>query len=290
MVQGNKFSIREVSEICCIPSKTLRYYDEIGLVVPEFRNESSRYRYYGKEQIITLCIIRKLRKLGFDLKSIQSVIDGNSAAALEEHVRSRIGALEEELRGLQRSYHSLQSLLSRLENGSTLLAAPSKGAEIHLETIPPTQLVYTRKTMATYANQEVSLDRWVELSSLCDQLGLKSSGSYVVTYYSSPLEQFLCADTDIEFGIEVEEVGAAQEHRTFGGFTAATVIHLGNYADIIQSHVRLVQWINRQHYRIAGPVSEEFIISPLDINNASEHVTKIIIPVATEAPPLAEEG
>lgn len=290
MAQGNKFSIREVSEICCIPSKTLRYYDEIGLVVPEFRNESSRYRYYGKEQIITLCIIRKLRKLGLDLKSIQSAIDGNSADVLAGHVRSRIGALEEELRCLQRSYHSLQSLLLRLESGSALLSAPARGSEITLEAIPPTQLVYTRKTMTTYANQEVSLDRWVELSNLCDQLGLKSSGAYVVTYYSSPLEQFLCADTDIEFGIEVEEVGAAQEHRTFGGFLAATVIHLGNYADIIQSHVRLVQWINRQHYRIAGPVSEEFIISPLDINNPAEHVTKIIIPVATEPPPEAEEG
>lgn len=290
MVQGNKFSIREVSEICCIPSKTLRYYDEIGLVVPEFRNESSRYRYYGKEQIITLCIIRKLRKLGFDLKSIQSVISDNSAGVLADHVRDRIGALEEELRCLQRSYHSLQSLLSRLESGGALLSAPARGGEITLETVPATRLVYTRKTMTTYANQEVNLDRWVELSNLCDQLGLKSSGSYVVTYYSSPLEQFLCADTDIEFGIEVEEVGAAQDHRIFGGFTAATLIHLGNYADIIQSHVRLVQWINRQHYRIAGPVSEEFIISPLDINNPAEHVTKIIIPVATEPLPEAEEG
>lgn len=64
MGQDYKFSIREVSELCNIPSKTLRYYDEIGLVVPEFRDESSRYRYYGKDQIITLCIIRKLRPAG----------------------------------------------------------------------------------------------------------------------------------------------------------------------------------------------------------------------------------
>ena len=48
---ARKFSIREVSEICNIPSKTLRYYDEIGLVVPAFRDESNRYRYYGKDQI-----------------------------------------------------------------------------------------------------------------------------------------------------------------------------------------------------------------------------------------------
>ena len=280
MGQGEKSSIREVSEICGISSKTLRYYDEIGLVVPEFRNEFSRYRYYGKDQIVTLCIIRKLRKMGFDLKSIQSIIRGSSAAGLAGHVQARLSALQQEMACLQRNYLSLQVFQARLEQGVELLGCTAP-REIRLEALPPKPLVYTRKTMSTYANQEVSVDRWVELSSLCDQLGLKSSGAYVVTYYSSPLEQFLYTDTDIEFGIEVEEVGAAEEHRIFGGFQAATLLHVGNYAEIIQSHVRLVQWINQKHYRIAGPVSEEFIISPLDINNPEEHVTKVIIPVET---------
>lgn len=281
MGQGYKFSIREVSEICCIPSKTLRYYDEIGLVVPEFRNESSRYRYYGKDQIITLCIVRKLRKMGFDLKSIQSILTGNTASDLGCHVQTKMEQLQAEICALQKNYCALQAFQERLKTGVDLLSIKNSLDidDVSIEEIRPIQLVCTRKTMATYANQEVSLDRWVELSNLCDELGLKSNGSYIVTYYSNPLEQFLYTDTDIEFGIEVEEVGAAREFRTFGGFTAATAIHLGNYADIIQSHVRLVQWINRHHYRIAGPVSEEFIISPLDINNVNEHVTKIIIPV-----------
>ncbi|MPN02780.1 hypothetical protein SDC9_149996 [bioreactor metagenome] len=67
--------------------------------------------------------------------------------------------------------------------------------------------------------------------------------------------------------------------RTFGDITAATAIHVGNYADIIHTHIRLVQWINQNQYKIIGPVSEEFIISPLDINNIDQHVTKIIIPI-----------
>jgi len=276
--QGGKFSIREVSEICNIPSKTLRYYDEIALVVPEFRDESSRYRYYSKDQIITLCIIRKLRKMGFGLKAIQSIICGNTATDLESNIETKLEELEEEIRSLERTYYSMKAFKERLKTGVGLL--DEKAAfEVSIETIHPTQLVYTRKTMANYANAEVSLDRWVELSNLCDELDLKSDGSYVVTYHSNPLEQFLYTDTDIEFGISVEDVGAAKDFRTFGDFTAATAIHLGNYADIIQTHVRLVQWINKNQYKIVGPVSEEFIISPLDINNNDEHVTKIIIPV-----------
>ena len=281
MGQARKFSIREVSEICNIPSKTLRYYDEIGLVVPAFRDESSRYRYYGKDQIITLCIIRKLRKMGFGLKAIQCIITGNTATDLERNIETKLEELEEEISNLERTYYSMKAFMERLKTGVDLLAIKEhlEIEDVSIETIRPTQLVYTRKTMANYANAEVSLDRWVELSNLCDELDLKTDGSYIVTYHSNPLEQFLYTDTDIEFGISVENVGEAKEFRTFGNFTAATAIHLGNYADIIQTHVRLVQWINKNHYKIVGPVSEEFIISPLDINNANEHVTKIIIPV-----------
>ena len=281
MGQARKFSIREVSEICNIPSKTLRYYDEISLVVPAFRDESSRYRYYGKDQIITLCIIRKLRKMGFGLKAIQCIITGNTATDLERNIETKLEELEEEISNLERTYYSMKAFMERLKTGVDLLTIKEhlEIEDVSIETIHPTQLVYTRKTMANYANAEVSLDRWVELSNLCDELDLKTDGSYIVTYHSNPLEQFLYTDTDIEFGISVENVGEAKEFRTFGNFTAATAIHLGNYADIIQTHVRLVQWINKNHYKIVGPVSEEFIISPLDINNANEHVTKIIIPV-----------
>lgn len=281
MGQGHKFSIREVSEICNIPSKTLRYYDEISLVVPEFRDESSRYRYYSKDQIITLCIIRKLRKMGFGLKTIQCIITGNTATDLEQNIETKMDELLEEINNLERNYYCIKGFLERLKTGVDLLNIKDSLDidDVSIETIPPTKLVYTRKTMANYANAEVSLDRWVELSNLCDELDLKSNGSYIVTYHSNPLEQFLYTDTDIEFGISVEDVGEAKDYRTFGDFTAATAIHIGNYADIIQTHVRLVQWINQNQYKIIGPVSEEFIISPLDINNANEHVTKIIIPV-----------
>ena len=281
MGQGYKFSIREVSEICNIPSKTLRYYDEIALVVPEFRDESSRYRYYSKDQIITLCIIRKLRKMGFSLKTIQCIIDGNTATDLERNIETKLDEILEEINSLERNYYCIKGFLERLKTGVDLLNIKETIDidDISIETIPTTKLVYTRKTMANYANAEVSLDRWVELSNLCDVLELKSNGSYIVTYYSNPLEQFLYTDTDIEFGISVEDVGEAKDYRTFGDFTAATLIHIGNYADIIQSHVRLVQWINQNHYKIVGPVSEEFIISPLDVNNVEEHVTKIINPV-----------
>ena len=40
------YSIGKVSALCNVPIKTLRYYDTIGLLVPDYRKDESNYRYY----------------------------------------------------------------------------------------------------------------------------------------------------------------------------------------------------------------------------------------------------
>lgn len=54
------------------------------------------------------------------------------------------------------------------------------------------------------------------------------------------------------------------------------------YNDIIKTYVKALQWINQNNYKVSGPVSEEFIISPVDVKDENEHVTKILIPVNKE--------
>ncbi|TDX96666.1 UNVERIFIED_CONTAM: MerR-like DNA binding protein [Lysinibacillus xylanilyticus] len=44
-------SIGEFSKICGVSTKTLRYYDEIGLINPDEINAESGYRYYSIEQL-----------------------------------------------------------------------------------------------------------------------------------------------------------------------------------------------------------------------------------------------
>ena len=63
-----RYCIGELSTLCNIPQKTLRYYDEIGLFTPDYRDDSTHYRYYSKSQIVNLMIIKTLKQMGFPLK------------------------------------------------------------------------------------------------------------------------------------------------------------------------------------------------------------------------------
>ena len=53
-------SIGEFSKICKVSTKTLRYYDEIGLIKPSKINQENGYRYYSIEQLETMLLIKRL--------------------------------------------------------------------------------------------------------------------------------------------------------------------------------------------------------------------------------------
>lgn len=290
MPKENRYSIGEVEEICNVPKKTLRYYDDIKLVVPEFRDQESKYRYYSKDQMVTLCIIRKLRMYGFKLKKIQEIIDDNSTETLRNSITQKLSEISDEINNLQECYNDGHAFLERLKEGVDLISYCSNedvlvNAEtIKIQEIPETNLIYTNKVMEKYSNAEVSIKRWLEIVNLCNELHLKSKGSIIVTYHSKPLEQFLFLDSQIEFGMLVDDSihstnSSKYSYRKFGGFTAATTTHIGDYSHIVNTHIKLIQWINKNGYEIAGNISEEFIISPLDVNNVNEHITKVIVPV-----------
>ncbi|MDO4273898.1 MAG: MerR family transcriptional regulator [Eubacteriales bacterium] len=83
-----KYSIRELSELAGVSARTLRYYDQIGLLKPLYTNEAG-YRYYGEKEVALLQQILFYRARGFDLKRIQQIVYHHNfdiMQALEEHL------------------------------------------------------------------------------------------------------------------------------------------------------------------------------------------------------------
>ena len=67
--------------------------------------------------------------------------------------------------------------------------------------------------------------------------------------------------------------------KKYGGYKAVTTMHVGSHSKIINSHIKAIKWINQHNYQISGLISEEFIISPIDVKNENEYLTKIVIPI-----------
>lgn len=83
-----EYSIRALSELAGVSARTLRYYDEIGLLKPLYVSEAG-YRYYGDQELALLQQILFYRERDFDLKSIKKILsddDFDVMNALEEHL------------------------------------------------------------------------------------------------------------------------------------------------------------------------------------------------------------
>jgi DNA-binding transcriptional MerR regulator len=88
-----EYTVQKLGKMAGVSTRTLRYYDEIGILKPA-RINSSGYRIYGQAEIDRLQQILFFRELGVDLYSIRDIISApsfNGENALREH---RIKLLE----------------------------------------------------------------------------------------------------------------------------------------------------------------------------------------------------
>lgn len=83
-----EYTINKLGQMAGVSTRTLRYYDEIGLLKP-VRINSSGYRIYGKQQVERLQQVMFYRELGVGLEEISRILDApgfNKTAALESHL------------------------------------------------------------------------------------------------------------------------------------------------------------------------------------------------------------
>lgn len=109
------FKIGEIAELFDLNIRTLRYYDQIDLVKPEFTDPSSGYRYYSTAQFEPLNTIRYLRDLGMSLDDIRSFLRGRDTGAMQDMMRAQLDEVEQRQRDLDLIRRKLQMRLAQIE-------------------------------------------------------------------------------------------------------------------------------------------------------------------------------
>ena len=75
-----RYRIGEFSKLGKVSVKTLRYYDEEGILRPGYVDGFNRYRYYLPEQLTTLCTILRYRRAGLSIEEIKTLLSGADPA------------------------------------------------------------------------------------------------------------------------------------------------------------------------------------------------------------------
>ncbi len=72
-----KYSIGEVAKLSGVDAKTLRFYEEKGVIVPTKREENG-YRYFTEENLEEIKVVKNARDLGLGLPEIKELMVGCS--------------------------------------------------------------------------------------------------------------------------------------------------------------------------------------------------------------------
>lgn len=100
-----------------LPVRTLRYYDEIGLLNPSYIDDFTGYRYYTDKNIIDCELIKLLKSLDFTLEEIIMYRDDLS----EEVINKKRLEYERQMYLLELKYQRLNILESDLQNNRPIL-------------------------------------------------------------------------------------------------------------------------------------------------------------------------
>jgi DNA-binding transcriptional MerR regulator len=110
------YSIGEVAKAKNITIKTLRYYHEIGLLIPEKINPDNGYRYYSSNQMLILDIIEVAKNTNASLETIKSIISSFTIPNALNFIEQRHKELERKQLEIENMHDLLDRITEALKN------------------------------------------------------------------------------------------------------------------------------------------------------------------------------
>jgi len=253
--------------------KTLRYYDEIGLLKPAKVDRFTSYRYYSADQLPRLNRILALKDLGLSLAQIAQLLDDDLPP---EQIRGMLRLKQVEA---QQKVEEEQARLARVE--WRLKQIEQEGVmstqEVVLKKVPAQTVASVREIIPTYG--DIS-QLFGEVFAYLGRHRVSPAGPPVDIYHD---KEFRERDADVEVTVPVTE-SVPEEGRVKGRELPAVeemacTVHQGNYEIIGEAYNRLMAWIEANGYRITGPCREVYVRGPESGRDPSNYVTEVQFPV-----------
>lgn len=107
-------NIGEAAQRSGVTTKTIRYYESVGLIAPAPRAQNG-YRDYGDVEVETLRFVNRARGLGFTVAEVGELLSlyhdrGRASADVKKLTLARIGDIDRKVQELQTMRNTLQHL------------------------------------------------------------------------------------------------------------------------------------------------------------------------------------
>jgi DNA-binding transcriptional MerR regulator len=267
--------IGDFSKLSCVTVKTLRFYDEEGLLKPVQVDQFTGYRYYEFEQLARLHRILALRDLGFSIESIAQLLDqGLSAAQIHGMLLLRQSEIRQKVVDEEERLSRVTSWLSQIEQEDIV-----SEYDVVLKSAEPIRVASVRAVVPTPPDQGAL---WGELGSYMAEQKVRPTSVCFSLYHD---DEFKEHDWDIEvceqIQAELTPKGRVQVRALPAEAKMACTIHKGPFETIGKAYDAILKWIDVNGYHITGACREVYLSPSHDGSQVDpDTVTEIQYPVA----------
>ena len=268
-------SIGEFSKICQVSTKTLRYYAEIGLILPNEINYENGYRYYSIEQLETMLFIKRLKSYNFSLEQIKVILQSE-----EFNDEKLYLSLIEKRKEIDKQVHELNMILEELNNdilnlkqGKSIMSY-MENFDVKLVEIPNMNILYIRKMVQQHEFPLEYANCFGELLKHIEDNKLTMTSPPMVLFHSDEYSPF---GLDTEFAIPIKE--CVKGTRDFNPGLCLKTVLKGSYSDLSSVYAKQLEYAEKEGYIAKDALFEVYVNDPTQVESENNLITEIYYPV-----------
>jgi DNA-binding transcriptional MerR regulator len=261
---SNLIRIGLFSKIAQVTIRTLRHYDERGLLKPAHIDNTTSYRYYTYDQLMRIHHIVVLKDAGFSLDEIAVMIDqALTVTDMKSLMQKRKAELAQQIEEVAQQIERIESRLHQLER-----LGEKPAYEIAIKSVPALYLAGLRRIVPL--PQDMPVYRCKMFDELEEAVGLTGIGNGSSTaniiqqeYVLYHLTEFIEENFDIEVAFSYTALptnlranGAVTAHELPAEPVVASLIYKGRFMDVSDAIQALFTWTGLHGYAQIGAVRE----------------------------------
>lgn len=273
MSKKTKLKIGEFSKMMQVTVKTLRYYEQKGLLLPYEVDEWTGYRYYSIYQMQRLNIIRGLQQQGFTLEEIKELLEDGEQMPSIDQLTQKIEETEHQLQLLIKRRSQLLKWLDSHKQIKTM-------EQISIQSLPEIIVASHREIIPNYdALGELCVNK---IGPEMQRLGCKCPPpGYCFTIEHN--KEYRSTDLDIEYCEQVEEMGKDSNIIQFKHLPAVEkalcIKHIGGYERFHESFAEAFRYMEEKGYKPVGHTRICYIDGVWNKDNPEQWLSIIQIPI-----------
>lgn len=262
---------------------SLRYYEKIGLLEPEYVDQETGYRYYSTGQFECLNTILYLRVLDMPLSQIASFLKNRDIGKIQEMLRQQKDVVvrkQEELKSIEKK------ITNRLRQIQDALGAEKE--RIQVKRVKPRRIAWLKDHLAIDSYQSPDFETSIRRLEQGQKDPIVFLGKVGVGISAERLAKKEYSRYDMVFLVlddEDQYVGMLEE---LPEETCAAVCFCGSHKDAPAYYEKLSKYIEENHLEIAGFSKEITMVDYGITSDMSQFVTEIQIPVRKNSCPAGQ--